>query len=347
MNLPLVSICIPNYNYDLYVGKAIQSAIDQSYDNVEVVVVDNASTDNSMEVISSFKENDKVKIFENSENIGALKNFNKSFELSKGDYIVFLSSDDMLRPDFVKKCMQVFEKYDVGMVGTEMALIDKDDNILDEEYIPFYDDNYIIPGIKQAKVFMMGNCFGANQVLIKKSVLEKVGLFDSRFEASSDWHLWFRICMQSDIAYLKEQLTTLRLHGNNRTLYHGRKSLEAIFIFYTMKLDFLSRIKGNSYLESFSKESITKLANNCIKFSVEMLTYKEHNVALQYLNMARVFDSQIENEHSFKTISYCINSGYKNPLELYKKLKEAIPTGVGKGKPYNAPEGSIKFNLTP
>lgn len=344
MTLPLVSICIPNYNYGLYVGKAIQSAINQSYENVEIVVIDNASTDNSIEVINSFKQNNKVKIFENTENIGALRNFNKSFELSKGDYVVFLSSDDMLKPKFVEKCVQVFEKYDVGMVGTEMALIDKDDNILGE-YIPFYDDNYIIPGIKQAKVFLMGNCFGSNQVLIERSVLEKVGLFDGRFGAASDWHLWFRICLQSDIAYLKEQLTTLRLHGNNQTLYHGRKSMEAIFIFYLMKLDFLNRIKGNSYLESFSKEAIKKLAQNCLKFSVEMLNHNDRDVALQYLNMACVFDSQIENEHSFKTISYCINSGYKDPFELYTKIDEAISTGIGKGKPYNAPEGSMKFNL--
>lgn len=342
MSLPLVSICIPSYNQGLYVAKTIQSAIDQTYENIEIVIVDDASTDNSMEVINTFKDTERVVIFGNSENAGNLGNHHRSFEYSKGDYVVFLHSDDMLMPDFIKKCVQVFEGYDVGMVATEIDLIDRDDNTLG--YIPFYDNSYIIPGIKQAKVFLMTNFLCPGQVLIKRSVFEKVGMFDIRFRTVADWDLWFKICLQSDIAYLNEKLSLRRIHDNNLYVY-GIKSMESMFDTYTLKLDFLKRVKGNSYLEGFSKEAITKLAKDCINVSVEMLKINERDIAIQYLNLARVFDIQIEDERSFKTISYCINSGSKDPFELIKKIDEAFPTGVGSGKPYNAPEGAIKLRI--
>ena len=92
---PLVSIVIPVFNRETLVQEAIESALKQTYDNIEIVVVDNCSTDKTWEVLQKYN-NPKIKIFRNNTNIGPVLNWKKGIELSSGEYIKLLFSDDMI-----------------------------------------------------------------------------------------------------------------------------------------------------------------------------------------------------------------------------------------------------------
>lgn len=97
MNDLFFSICIPNYNYERYIGETIQSVLDQSYQNFEIIVADNASTDNSVRVVESFKS-EKIRLIRNSYNVGFAPNLHRATEKARGDFLILLSSDDMMRP---------------------------------------------------------------------------------------------------------------------------------------------------------------------------------------------------------------------------------------------------------
>lgn len=106
----LVSICIPIYNRELLIQKALDSCLNQTYKNIEIVICDNASTDESKKVVMEYvKKDNRVKFFENHENIGALKNFKRTLELAKGNYALLLGSDDWISPDFVEGRIKGFE----------------------------------------------------------------------------------------------------------------------------------------------------------------------------------------------------------------------------------------------
>ena len=97
-NKPTFSICIPNYNYGHLISQTIQSVLDQSYQNFEIIIVDNCSTDNSIEVIKSFKDN-RILVYKNKYNIGFAPNLQQVSRLASGRYINLLSADDLMMPE--------------------------------------------------------------------------------------------------------------------------------------------------------------------------------------------------------------------------------------------------------
>src|SRR5690242_6516086 len=113
MNFPLVSIIITSYNRAHWIGQAIESALAQDYPNLEIIISDNNSTDNSDEVIKRYCNDPRIRYSRNKENIGMIANFQKTFfELAKGEYITNISSDDYLTsPKFVSKAINIFRRY--------------------------------------------------------------------------------------------------------------------------------------------------------------------------------------------------------------------------------------------
>lgn len=109
-DLPKVSIGLPVYNGENYLAEAIESILAQTYQNFELVIADNASTDTTEEICRSFAEADaRVLYFRNEHNLGAAPNFNKSFELSSGKYFKWAAHDDIMAPTFVEKCIDILE----------------------------------------------------------------------------------------------------------------------------------------------------------------------------------------------------------------------------------------------
>ena len=113
---PLISICIPCYNSDKYIKDCIESGLNQTYENIEVIVLDNMSTDNSWSIISKIS-NSSLRKFQNEKNIGMVKNFKKIYKLAKGEFITFLCSDDKLYKDAIQKLVSLYQSYpDLGFI---------------------------------------------------------------------------------------------------------------------------------------------------------------------------------------------------------------------------------------
>ena len=127
-NLPLVSICIPVYNGANYIDETINCCINQSYKNIEVIVSDNCSTDNTVELIKKYND-PRIKIYSNLKNEGLLFNFKKAFTYANGKYMSFLGADDGMALDTIEKCVRILENPEynnVVLVNTYIQIINSE-----------------------------------------------------------------------------------------------------------------------------------------------------------------------------------------------------------------------------
>lgn len=132
-NKPLVTIAMPTYNRaSTYLRNALQCAVNQTYDNIEIIVSDNCSSDNTEEVVHSFNDQ-RIRYFRQRENIGAVPNSNFCLEQSKGSYFLQLHDDDMIDDDFIETCMQAADySTDIGIIRTGTRVIDSHGKVIQE-----------------------------------------------------------------------------------------------------------------------------------------------------------------------------------------------------------------------
>ncbi|MBK5273829.1 MAG: glycosyltransferase family 2 protein [Desulfuromonadales bacterium] len=123
ISVPRVSILIPVYNRDALIGPCIQSAIDQTISDIEIIVIDNASTDNTWEVCKSFAARDpRVRIFRNETNIGPVRNWQRCIDEARADIGKIIFSDDLIDPTFLEKTLHLLDDADVGFVFTSTIM---------------------------------------------------------------------------------------------------------------------------------------------------------------------------------------------------------------------------------
>jgi glycosyltransferase involved in cell wall biosynthesis len=230
---PLVSIIIGNYNYDRFVGKAIDSALKQTYENVEVIVVDDGSQDKSREVITQYV-NQIIPIFK--ENGGQPSNYNAGFAQSKGEIICFLDSDDIFVPEKIEKVVKIFKSSEeIGWCFHSMQLIDEDNNTLPVtntpnyithkcDFRPFINAGRIPPHVPPCS----GLCF-------RRSLLEKILPMPApKIITNNDYYVKFMAVGLSKGFVLSDALTLQKIHGNNAaTLRKDRQDQKARKYVYT------------------------------------------------------------------------------------------------------------------
>lgn len=149
---PLVSIIIPCYNYGRYLAEAIQSAIEQTYSNIEILVVDDGSNDNTLEVANAFE--DKI-AYIYKVNGGLSSARNAGLKSINGEYVIFLDADDILDPNYVKKTLSEFLKSDrekLGFVFTQMKLFGRENKVT--KYPQFDFDSFILANYAHASAMM-------------------------------------------------------------------------------------------------------------------------------------------------------------------------------------------------
>lgn len=214
VNEPLVSIVVGNYNYECFIGKAIDSALNQTYKNTEIIVVDDGSTDNSRAIISSYDDR-VIPIFK--ENGGQPSNYNTGFAASRGQIICFLDSDDVFVPDKIAKIVQIFQSREsVDWCFHSLKLIDENDNLLpwtttvnystcERDYRTRLQSGRIPPSLPPSPCL----CF-------KRSLLEKIlPMPTTKSIPGSDHYVKFMAVALSKGFVLNEALTFQRIHGNN------------------------------------------------------------------------------------------------------------------------------------
>jgi len=203
--MPKVSVIIPTYNRALLIGRAIQSVLNQSYEDLEIFVIDDGSTDDTERVIKEFQKQDKrIRCIRLDENKGAAAARNIGVKSAKGKYIAFQDSDDEWFPEKTEKQVKVFENTppEVGVVYSDMWRITENK----KEY--FYSPK-IMSGnkIKYKQALDYGvRKIGIQTALIKKECFDKVGMFDEKFPRLIDLELFIRLSKHYYFYHIEEPL---------------------------------------------------------------------------------------------------------------------------------------------
>lgn len=199
---PRVSVVIPTYNRAHLIHRAIKSVLDQTYKDLEIIIVDDGSKDNTEDIVKNFKNN-KIRYIKHKKNKGASAARNTGVKASRGEYIAFQDSDDEWFPDKLEKQIKAFNTSSpgVGVVYSGFYKVEGDKKI----YVP-NDDRFTYKEGNIHGELLKGNFVGTPAVLIKKECFEKVKYFDEYIPALEDWELWIEISKHYHFKYIDEPL---------------------------------------------------------------------------------------------------------------------------------------------
>ena len=205
---PSVSVIIPTYNRADIILETIESVFNQTYQNFEIVIVDDGSSDNTKEVIENLK-NPRIKyIYQKNSGPSAARN--NGIKNAKGELIAFLDSDDLWLKDKLEKQINILNyRPEIGIISCWAVGITFDNRILYKR----------TGSAKNNKEFIRGVLFnpdsvisGTPAIIIKRECFDKVGFFDEEMKCLEDWDMWFRIALEYEFFCVNEILTYFRSH---------------------------------------------------------------------------------------------------------------------------------------
>ena len=222
---PLVSVIIPNYNHAPFLKERIDSVLNQSFDNFEVIILDDKSTDHSIEVIESYRNHEKVVHIEyNSQNSGStFKQWDKGLKLAKGEWIWIAESDDVAHPAFLTSTMSSADS-NTSLIFTRSKIIDATGatgSFLGCDYFPhpsFLNELDIHQGkinpiaFITKEMYNFNHIVNASSVLFNKKCAPNIEKIMSRFKLCGDWYFWIKVIEKGQINYIDKELNYFRTH---------------------------------------------------------------------------------------------------------------------------------------
>ncbi|MCX7985371.1 MAG: glycosyltransferase [Bacteroidales bacterium] len=217
MSTPMVSVVMPVYNASQYLKESIESILHQTYTNFEFIILDDASTDNSLAIISSYNDK-RIILVKNETNKGITQTLNIGLSISKGKYIARMDADDISLPYRLEKQVQFLENnFEYGLVGGYMQLMPT------EKIVTVPNDD------ESLRVHMLfHNPFVHPSIMIRKSILDNFRLkYDETLPAAQDEDLWFSIAKYAKISNLPEVLIKYRIHQNQISIAKRKIQIES------------------------------------------------------------------------------------------------------------------------
>jgi glycosyltransferase involved in cell wall biosynthesis len=195
-NMPKLSIQICTYNRANLITKAIDSVLSQTFQDFEILILDDASSDNTEEIIKPFLSDSRIRYIKNSQNLGITKNRNNGITLSSGEYIAVLDSDDYW----------IDNNKDYALVGTNMIIVDEANKELKKVCYPT--KNFVIK-----KTLLIKNMFSHSSVMYRKNEIISLGSYDAKISIWEDYDLWLRIGLKYKFANLNIFATAYKKHS--------------------------------------------------------------------------------------------------------------------------------------
>lgn len=204
--MKLVSIVLPVYNGENYIEASIESIIQQSYSNFELIVVNDCSTDGTETIIMRMQQKDsRIILINNPTNQKLPRSLNIGFAKAHGDYLTWTSHDNIYKTEAIKILVDALEtNRHVGLVYSDYSNIDKDGNIISDEQLS---DSDVLP---------FTNCIGAC-FMYRKDVWRQIGEYDSSLFLAEDYDYWIRIYKRFPIMHICQNLYLYRCHENSLT----------------------------------------------------------------------------------------------------------------------------------
>jgi glycosyltransferase involved in cell wall biosynthesis len=241
MQRPLVSVIVPAYNSEKYIRETLDSVCNQLFKDFEVIIVDDGSTDNQRDIILSFCNADPRFRYLFLENQGVSSARNTGYNHSSGSYVAFLDADDVWLPDNLSSKLEKFESGDFGLVHSDASQIDGMSNTI-EGVMVGREGELLINMLKWEGTQVPG----PSSILVKRSVLQSIGLFDTRLSTSADHDFFLRVASKFKIGHVDKMTWKYRLHGFNM---HKRISLMENDVLFVYEKASVNKLFGSYWFE--------------------------------------------------------------------------------------------------
>lgn len=325
--MPRVSVLVPAYNHEHFVKHSIQSVLDQHFEDFELVIVDDGSSDGTLSKIQEFSD-PRIKIFSHEKNLGAVVAERTCFENSTGEYVAILNSDDMFCPDKLEKQVKFLdENRHYGAVFSYAEIIDENGNRFTNK------DHFYFKIFEQANrdryewlnyFFNFGNCLCHPSVLIRRQCYETTGFYNNCFAQLPDFDFWIRLCLRYEIFILPEKLVRFRVLPENKNASGG--SRDAQFRneveFFQILTNFLLIPSYRDFIKIFPRPDITLNHDddNLIPFYLAKLCLEKKNPIYQIFAL-NVLYSVFHDKERARTIEDLFGFSYRDVIHSAGSLE--------------------------
>lgn len=244
-NRELVSVIIPVYNGEKYLKESLESVLNQTYEYIEILVIDDGSTDRSIEIAKSL--NDEIRVII-QKNRGPAAARNNGAKCATGRWLAFLDADDTWEPEKLEKQVNACKKFKWSYTNTQFNG-GQNNGRLDSDFTKKYEGDIL-------EHIITGNFISTSSVMVDKECFITAGGFDEGLKSIQDWELWSRIAIENPINYIPEALVNYRVHSNStsrktrNTLPNHIRVIEKIFsnnIIKDIHTAKLNQAKSKSY----------------------------------------------------------------------------------------------------
>jgi glycosyltransferase involved in cell wall biosynthesis len=294
--VPTVSVIIPSYNHEQYVEPCIQSVLDQTFQDFEIVVVDDGSRDGTVSRIRNFRDR-RIRLFTLEENQGACVAANTCLDHAQGRYIAMLSSDDLFVADKLMKQVQFLDAHPSTAVVFGQARVIGEDGEAFQDTKHLYWNVFVQPNRTRHEwlntFFFQGNCLCHPSALIRRELYEDVGRYDERMANVPDLDLWVRTCLRHDIHVMPDEVTLFRVRSGeanasgNKPETHIRAGFEVAHV-----LSHYLRIPSWEEFALVFPEEARQLgpkSSELVPFYVAKLALRSGHRAYQHFGIATLF----------------------------------------------------------
>jgi len=261
-----LSVVMTNYNHGHYLNERIPSILSQLPLSSEFIIVDDASTDNSVSIIQKFVEGDsRINFIRNKKNLGVVFSANIAFKAAQGKYVTSLAADDKILPGFIDKTLQVLLDHpDIAICCSDCGLCfegfsDKDPNAIETtKLLKTSESLHVFSPKKLPKIFRTTNFWiPGHTSIIKMSAIKKHGYLNKNLESLCDWFLFHSIALEEGVAYIPQTLAIWRQHNYNNnfssTVQNDKKRKKSM---YLQLFKILSEKKNRKIRSQFRKATI-------------------------------------------------------------------------------------------
>jgi len=317
MNLPLVSVLMPCFNVEKYVEESLNSILSQTYRNLEIITINDCSTDRTGEILQRMANTDcRIKIINNEENLKLIKTLNKGVTLCSGEYIARMDADDIALPRRIEKEVTFLEK-------------NKDHDIVSTLFYAFPSEN---PGkrslhhnpihheeLRAYMLFKSGICHPA--VMIRKRIFTELGLkFEEEYLHVEDYALWSQAIYKTKIANINDGLLLYRVHQQQISTMHEKLQIDNKKKVFKIHCRYLGLPETEEFLDLYasSAECVPSMSSleylaECEKFMLSLIQINDKNPFCDMKYLQKML--------SIHWLRLCANS--RLGLKVLKKLKSS------------------------
>ncbi|MBF0100898.1 MAG: glycosyltransferase [Desulfobacterales bacterium] len=238
LETPLVSVVIPAYNHECFIADAIQSVLDQTYTDIELIIIDDASSDKTLEVIHSFQDN-RLQVVSHEKNMGSAKTINHGIEQAKGEYVAILNSDDLFYKERIAHILREVQEHNAVFAASDIELIDRHSHVIRDKHhwwIDWYESLKHVYNMTQDIIhaILSGNMLiSTSNFFFKKELIAEIGNFQNyRYVQDYEFILRMLSAYPRSVRWLNEKLLYYRIHETNtigqNALESNRETIEVI-----------------------------------------------------------------------------------------------------------------------